>query len=141
VTAHHPGVALVETLADALDADDFVTVRDLLAADCTYLIEGERHEGPDAVVSSYRAGSQLARRLFDDVEFRHTSFAGPTANELRVRYEDRLRAGDEVLVHVTEQDVTVDPSRGVTRIVDRPVPGEHARLEAFMARHGIVRPR
>jgi hypothetical protein len=141
VTTHHSGGALVEALADALDADDFVTVRDLLATDCTYLIGDERYEGPDAVVSSYRAGSELARRLFDDIEFRHTSFAGPTVNEFRVRYEDRMRAGDEVLVHVTEQDVTVDPPRGVTRIVDRPVPGEHARLEAFMTRHGIVRPR
>ena len=138
-TGDDPGFALVEALAAALDADDFATVHDLLAEDCTYEIDGERHEGPDAVVASYRAGSARCRRLFDGVEFGHELLDGAAEHTRRVRYTDRLRAGDEVFLHLTDQDITVDPRAGITRILDRPVPGERARLDDFMARHGISR--
>jgi hypothetical protein len=49
--------------------------------------------------------------------------------------------GGDSLVHVLEQDVTVTRERGVVRIVDRPIPAERERLDAFIRRHGIARPR
>jgi hypothetical protein len=61
--------AVVAEFADALDADDFDVVQRRLATDCVYLIGGQRHVGPEAVVASYRDGSHLARRLFEEVVF------------------------------------------------------------------------
>ena len=131
--------AVVASLAAALDGDDFDAVHALFDRDCVYEIGDERHVGPEAIVASYRAGSALGRELFNDVEFDHEILGDVGDKVWRVRYVDRLRAGDETFVHISEQDVTVDPERGIVRIVDVPILGKHERLDAFMERHGITR--
>jgi hypothetical protein len=135
-----PVQALVESLADALDADDFDAVHRLLDPDCVYEVGGDRHVGRHEVIASYRSGSQLGRELFDEIRFSHEPVVAIAGGRFRVRYLDHLRAGEEMFVHVSEQDVTATPDGGITRIVDRTDPAERARLDAFMARHGITRP-
>ena len=130
---------LVSTLANALDADDFGRVEACLHPDVTYRINGATQRGPSAVVTSYRAGSALARRIFDDVEFGHEIVGLVDRNTIRVDFADRLAANDETFEHHSVQDITVDPNGTVLAIVDQPVAGQHTRLDEFMNRHGLSR--
>lgn len=132
-------LAAVEALADALDADDFGSVESHLHPQVTYRIGGTEHCGPRDVVASYRAGSALARRLFDRVEFAHTIVGLVGERTVRVDFVDVLGAGGDALEHHSVQDVTVDADGSVVEIVDHPVEGEAARLEEFLARHGLHR--
>jgi hypothetical protein len=129
---------VVAELADALDADDFDGVQRRLANDCVYRIGGQRHVGPEAVVASYRDGSQLARRLFDKVIFTHEIVSEPSADSVLVDYRDELIAGGEWFSHRSRQRITVEGGL-VSRITDIPIPGEKEALAAFMQRHQIER--
>jgi hypothetical protein len=131
--------AAVEELANALDADDFDAVRARLAPDCVYTIGDQRHVGPDAITASYRDGSELARRLFDEVIFGHDIVAVGRAGEVEVLFSDDLRAGDEWFRHRSRQRIVVGVAGLVSHIDDIPIPGEHDALAAFMGRHGIER--
>lgn len=132
-------LGIVKSLAQALDDDDYETVRALLAPDVVYEIGDETIVGPQAVVASYRAASEMAHRLFDRVEYGHQVIGTVERTKFRVRYTDVLTAGDETHVHHAEQEVTVDLELGVARIVETPVPGERQKLDEFMERHSISR--
>jgi hypothetical protein len=132
-------LAVVECVAGALDADDFGSVEQRLHPDVVYTIDNTIHEGSEAVTASYRRGSEMARRLFDHVDFDHAVVGLVDGRTARVDFEDRLESGGEVLVHHSVQDIEVDPAGLVIRITDRPVAGEAGRGDAFMARHGLER--
>jgi hypothetical protein len=134
----HP-IDIVESLARALDEDDFTTAASTMAERVEYLIGGQTIRGPDAVVASYRAASETARRLFDGVTYGHEVIPTDDPSSFRVSYSDELSAGSETLRHLAEQHVTVAPGEGVVRIVDVDVPGERERLDEFMQRHRISR--
>jgi ketosteroid isomerase-like protein len=129
-------LATAAALATALDADDFTAVEALLHPDVTYRIGGDEHRGPAAVVDSYRNGSALARRLFDRVVFDHTIVGLVGDRTARIDFVDALEVAGDVLEHHSLQDVTVAADGSVVAIVDHPVEGEAACLEAFLARHG-----
>lgn len=130
----------VSILAQALDGDDFVTVRSLLDPDVTYGIGGELHRGPDAVVQSYSAGSAMARELFDQVDFDHTLVGLVAPRTVRVDFSDRLEVAGDVFDHHSVQDIEVGDDAAIVSIVDRPVDGQRERLDAFMKDHGLTRP-
>ena len=132
---------LVEELAGALDRDDYRTVHSLLAADVEYLVGDQRHTGPDAVVTSYRRGSETAHELFDHVVYRHAVFSTDNPNTFRVEFTDELTIGDATLRHEVEQHMTVSPGEGVVRIVDVEIPGERERVDEFLSLHGLARDR
>lgn len=135
-----PGLSAVAGLARALDRDDFEGVMQYLHPDVVYEIEGVTHRGVPAVVESYRSGSASAREIFDHVEFDH-SFLGPVGDRtIRVDFSDRLTADGEQFEHHSIQDITVDLTDRITHIVDRPIEGQHSRLDEFMTRHQRVRP-
>jgi hypothetical protein len=135
-----PGLTVVAALALALDRDDFDAVVGYLHPDVVYEIGGVSHRGAAAVVESYRSGSALARRIFDDVQFDHC-LVGPVGDRtIRVDFSDRLTAGGEQFEHHSIQDITVDVADRVTHIVDRHVEGQRGRLDEFMSRHRRVRP-
>ena len=130
----------VKRLASALDADDFARVEACLHPDVDYRTDGATHHGPAAVVASYRAGSELARTLFDQVHFAHTIVATTDGPTIRVDFSDLLQVRGATFEHHSVQDITVDPSGKVVTIVDQPVAGQRERLDAFMGRHGLRRP-
>jgi hypothetical protein len=135
-----PGLTTVAGLALALDRDDFAGVIQHLHPDVVYEIGGVTHRGAAEVVESYRSGSASARKIFDHVEFDH-SVVGPVGDRtIRVDFADRLTADGEQFEHHSVQDITVDLTDRVTRIVDRPVEGQRSRLDEFMSRHQRVRP-
>jgi hypothetical protein len=141
VTADSNTAALevVSTLAKALDADDFGRVEACLHPEVTYRINGATPRGPSAVVKSYRTGSELARSIFDHVEFEHDIVGFVERDTIRVDFSDLLEANGESFEHHSVQDITVDPSGTVLSIVDQPVAGQHTRLDEFMNRHGLGR--
>jgi len=131
---------MVERLAEALDADDFDRVEACLHPDVDYRIGGATHHGSAAVVASYRTGSELAQRLFDQVDYGHTiveSAPGPT---VRVDFSDLLRVSGALFEHHSVQDITVHSNGTIIAIVDQPVAGQRELLDAFMDRHGLRRP-
>ena len=132
---------LVESLAEALDLDDYVTVSSLLSADVEYVIGDQRHSGVEAVISSYEKGSEMAHRIFDEVLYRHAVFSTEDLDTFRVEFTDELTVGEETLTHRVEQHMTVSPDQGVVRIVDVVMAGERERVDTFLRRHGLTRDR
>ena len=126
-------------MATALDHDDYEGAHGLLHPEVVYEIGEETLHGPDAVVESYRSSSEMAHGLFDTVGYGHeiVETEGPT---FTVRYRDVLTVDGETHTHFARQEMTVGSDRTVARIVDRPVPGERAKVDEFMARHDLIRP-
>jgi hypothetical protein len=125
--------------AQALDADDFETLLPMLAIDVVYRVGEAEHHGPAAVAGSYRAGSELARRLFDVVTFSHQIVGVVGGRTVRIDFVDTLRVGDEELEHHSVQDVRIDEAGRIATITDVPLDGERERVDAFLKRHGLTR--
>jgi len=130
---------LVEQLAEALDRDDWPSVASAMAERVHYSIGEEELIGPEDVVASYRTASEMAHRLFDRVEYGHQLVPTDDPNTFRVGYSDTLTVSGETLTHQAEQHVTVAPGEGVVRIVNVEVPGERAKIDEFLERHGLSR--
>lgn len=129
----------VEKLANALDQDDYTTVTGVLSDDVVYRVGDRVLTGRDAVIASYAAASEMAHRLFDDVEYDHRVIATDDPHVFRVMYSDLLTVAGETHTHRAEQHVTVLPDVGVVAILDVEVAGEREKIDEFMARHGLSR--
>lgn len=132
-------VDVADRLAQALDDDDYETARALLSPHVVYEVGDETLVGPDAVVDSYRAASTMGRQMFDELGYGHETPTPVGEGSFEVRYTDVLTIDDDTHVHYARQEITVGDG-GVTRIVDRPVPGEREKVDEFISRHGISRP-
>jgi hypothetical protein len=132
-------IEYVEALAQALDDDDYLRAAATMAERVEYSIGDQLIHGPQAVVASYQASSEMARRLFDHVEFSHEVVPTDDPHLFRVSYSDVFTVRDESLAHAAEQHVTVAPEEGVVRIVNIDLPGEREMVDRFMARHGLKR--
>ncbi len=132
-------IEYVETLARALDADDYEMAASVLSDQVEYSIGGDVFNGPVAVLASYREASEMAHRLFDNVSYGHEVNATDDPLSFRVSYSDELTVGEETLKHMAEQHVTVAAEEGVVKIVNVDLPGEREKVDAFMTRHGLSR--
>ncbi len=132
-------IEYVETLARALDADDYEMAASVLSDQVEYSIGGDVINGPVAVLASYREASEMAHRLFDSVAYGHEVSATDDPLVFRVSYSDELTVGDETLKHMAEQHVTVAADGGVVKLVNVDLPGEREKVDEFMARHGLSR--
>jgi hypothetical protein len=132
-------IEYVEALARALDEDDYETAAEMMSDRVDYRIGVESIRGPDAVVASYRAASEMAHRLFDQVAYDHRVVPTDDPHVFRVSYSDILTLNGETMTHQAEQHVTLDPNQGVIGIVNIELPGERERVDAFLARHGKSR--
>jgi hypothetical protein len=132
-------IEYVETLAQALDADDYEAAAATMADDVVYTIGERVLHGSAEIVASYRDASAMARRLFDEVGYDHEVFPTEDPNTFRVSYSDILTVDAETLAHMAEQHVTVSPGAGVVKIVNVDVPGEREKVDEFLTRHGLSR--
>lgn len=122
--------AIVAVLAQALDTDDFDTVRPLLAADCVYETGRETLIGPEAIVQSYAANSAWARKTFD--ELRYESRVEPSvAATVAVVFIDLLRHKGLEHRHQCRQEFTVGSAGRIVRIVHHDLPGETEAISEF----------
>jgi hypothetical protein len=129
----------VETLARALDGDDYETAAAVMADNVVYSIGDIVLHGREEIVASYREASAMARRLFDEVGYDHVVYPTEDPDTFRVAYSDILTVGGETLAHMAEQHVTVAPTAGVVQIVNVDVPGEREKVDDFLNRHGLSR--
>lgn len=132
-------IEYVETLARALDADDYEMAASVLSDQVEYSIGGDVINGPVAILASYREASEMAHRLFDRVVYGHEVKATEDPVVFHVSYSDELTVAGETLNHMAEQHVTVAPGDGVVRIVDVDLPGEREKVDRFMTRHRLSR--
>jgi hypothetical protein len=132
-------IQYVETLAEALDNDDYETAASVLSPDVEYVVGDETLHGPSAIVASYRAASEMAHRIFDAVGYDHQVLTTDDPTLFHVDYEDILTIGEETLVHKALQHVRAEQGRGVVHITNVDVPGEREQVDAFLARHGRSR--
>ena len=133
-------VRVATAFATVLDADDLDSLVTMLSDDVVYRIGDAVHRGPDAVVASYRDGSALARTIFEQVTYSHDIVGLVGARTVRIDFADDLAEGGEDFDHHSIQDVEVGRDGRIVAITDRPVEGQRAQLDAFMARHGLTRP-
>lgn len=132
-------IEYVETLARALDADNYEMAASVLSDQVEYSIGGHVINGPGAVLASYREASEMAHRLFDNVSYNHEVNATDDSLSFRVSYSDELTVSGETLKHMAEQHVTVAADEGVVKIVNVDLPGEREKLDEFMNRHRLAR--
>lgn len=132
-------IEYVETLARALDADNYEMAASVLSDQVEYSIGGDVMNGPAAVLASYRDASEMAHRLFDSVAYGHVVNATDDPLVFRVSYSDELTVGEETLKHMAEQHVTVAADEGVVKIVNVDLPGEREKVDEFMTRHRLSR--
>jgi hypothetical protein len=130
---------LVETLADALDGDDYVSAASVLSDQVEYHVGDRLLRGPKEVLASYRQASEMAHRMFERVEYGHRVIPTTDPTTFRVSYTDSLTVGGETLVHHAEQHVTVASGKAIVRLVNVELPGEREKVDAFLERHGLSR--
>jgi hypothetical protein len=129
---------VVQSIAHALDSDDFVRVTALLSEDCAYENGRGTLHGPEAIVASYAEATAWGRRHSLDVRFEHTveSAEGDTVS---VRFIDHLAYAGRRHVHECRQTFTVGEAGRVTRIVHHDLPGRREALASFFDACGLQR--
>ena len=122
--------------AAALDAEDYVAARVLLAEDCLYLLAKTVISGPDGVIDAYRANGEAARRRFDEV--RYVSSVEQTGPSTAViNFMDRLRLGDQWHEFHCRQHVRIGPDELIEAIKHEDLPHEREQLLAFEIGAGV----
>jgi len=115
--------------AAALDADDFAPARELLAASCRYEARGAVLIGPDAILDSYRAASESARREFDRVSYA-SRVIRVEANSATVEFADHLERAGASHTFRSLQHLTIAGGL-ITAIRHEDLPGEREKLAEF----------
>lgn len=123
---------IAQQFADSLNADDYETVRALLAENCRYQARTETITQPDAITRSYRANSLFARTLFDRVEY-SSEILQSVSDTARITFVDKLHKGDRTHVYQCQQTVHIRPDGLIDRIKHQELPGERERLLEFCA--------
>lgn len=134
-------IEYVETLAQALDTDDYETAASVMSPDVEYVIGDQTLVGPAPIVASYRSASEMAHRIFDAVGYDHEIVPTDDPNLFHINYADILTIGEETLAHRALQHVRAEEGKGVVHIINVDVPGEREQVDAFLARHGRSRER
>jgi hypothetical protein len=134
----HSALTIAGQFAAALDAEDYEAAFALLAEDCLYEINGALRSTRHAIIESYRASADDARRRFDDVEYL-SGVAAIADDAAVITFIDRLRLGDHWHEHRCRQHIAVNHRGLITAISHEELPGEREHLAAFEAHP--VRPR
>jgi hypothetical protein len=122
-------------LAAALDAEDYVAARAVLAVGCVYHTGTTTLTGQDVILASYRANAEAARGRFDEVGYASRVELSGEA-EAVITYTDRVRRGGEWHEYRCRQHVRVGPAGLVEEIRHEELPGERERLREFERRTG-----
>ena len=130
---------VANSLARALDRNDFMTAAGWIAPDCLYEVRGETVVGATAILASYADSANWAMRKFDEVRY-ESEVGAPDQATVAVLYTDYLqKAGGRWHRHRCRQHLTVGDAGRVVRIVHEDLAGEPESLEAYFKECGIVR--
>ncbi|HEU5297047.1 MAG TPA: nuclear transport factor 2 family protein [Burkholderiaceae bacterium] len=127
-------------LAKALDADDFDAVAALLAPTCQYQSPNGMVVGPAAIVASYRQAANWAKSAIQRVAY-SSSVRVMHEQAAVITFVDDLLHNGQSHRHTCEQQVHIDQSGLVCRIVHVELVGERDAVDAFLLAIGIDRDR
>jgi hypothetical protein len=125
--------AIARQFAAALDAEDYVAARALVAEDCIYRLGDGVISGPDAIIDSYRANGAAARRRFDEVQY-VSSVEQTGASTAVINFIDRLRLGDQWHQFHCRQHLRIGPGGLIEEIRHEGLPNQREQLIAFETR-------
>jgi hypothetical protein len=121
--------------AAALDAEDYAAAGALLTEDCVYRLGEAVISGPIAIIDSYRANGEGARRRFDEV--RYVSLVEQTGSSTAViNFTDRLRLGDQWHEFHCRQQLYVGSNGLIEEITHEELRNQREQLLAFEAGAG-----
>jgi hypothetical protein len=124
-----------QRFAAALDAEDYESVRALLAANCSYHSPGGLLTGPDAILASYREHGQSASHRFDKIEYRSAvESIGP--REALITFVDRVTLRRATHEFRCQQRIRIGVGGLIEEIRHEEIPGERERLREFEASAG-----
>ena len=128
--------AVVGRFAVALDREDYAAAAALLAAGCVYLIRGETHTGPGAIIASYRGNGEHAARSFESITY-SSSVRPDGPGSAQIEFADHIRHRGMSLTHRCRQVATLGAHGLIARIEHVDLPGERERLDAFRRDCGL----
>ena len=119
--------------AKALDAEDYDAAIALLADDCVYQLRGETHNGPVAIIDSYRGHGDDARDEFDSIQYESVIEPG-SQTRYTIRFIDHLTHDGERFTFECRQVVDVNDAGLIVSIEHIDLPGQRKALEDFRRR-------
>ena len=129
--------ARAERFAKALDEDDFESAKAYLAQNCQYLVGKKDLHGPEAIIQSFREGSDKAKRVFDQVDY-GSEILGIDGNRVTTQFTDLIQIKGQTLVYSSRQHSEFGEDGLIVRIVHEEIPGELEALEAVLKRLGVA---
>jgi len=120
-----------EGFAKALDKDDFESAKAYLAQNCRYLTGDKDIHGPDAIIQSFREGSEKAKRLFDHVDYGSEILDIGVAGVV-VQFTDLIEITGKSHVCSSRQHLEFGDNGLIIRIVQEEIPGELEALETII---------
>jgi hypothetical protein len=128
-------VDIVHRFADALDADDFETLAELLEAQAVYDSSDAIVHGSAAIVDSFRKNSEWGHASLDGLEFRHE--IDDEGAPMDVRFIDVARHNGEEIVIDHTMRVGLSPRGLIESLRLEYPPGEKERISEFFKRAGL----
>lgn len=129
--------ARAERFTKALDEDDFESAKASLARNCRYLVGEKDLHGPEAIIQSFREGSDRAKRVFDNVDY-GSEILKIDENSVTAQFTDLIQIKGQTLVYSSRQHLEFGEDGLIIRIVHEEIPGELETLEAILKRVGVA---
>ena len=122
----------------ALDREDWPAARRSLADDCEYLLGSKTIAGADAIVASYAESAAWGRENLDEIAY-ESQLSQENEETFSILFTDHLRSGDRTHTYQCRQEVVVDQSGRIVRIMHCELPGQRAALQEYFDRCGLRR--
>lgn len=120
-----------EGFAKALDKDDFESAKACLAQNCRYLTGDKDIHGPDAIIQSFREGSEKAKRLFDHVDYGSEILDIGVASVV-VQFTDLIEITGQTHLYSSRQHLEFGDGGLIIRIMQEEIPGELEALKVII---------
>ncbi len=128
---------VAKRFAGSLDQDDFEQAQQWLCDNATYDTGKETLVGKDAILASYRASTERARRLLDRIAYESDVEVSDTG-AISIRYLDHISHTGISFTHQCRQHLEFNDSYQIKHIRHEDLPGQQERLQAFCAQVGLV---
>jgi ribosomal protein S18 acetylase RimI-like enzyme len=125
--------ANAERFIKALDADSFKSAKAYLARNCRYVTGKKDLHGPEAIIQSFREGSDRAKRLFDHVDY-GSEILEIEENSVIVQFTDLIQIKGQTHVYSSKQHLKFGEDGLIVRIVHEEIPGELEALQTILKR-------
>jgi len=129
--------ARAKRYAKALDEDDFESARVYLAQNCQYSVGGKEVNGPEAIIQSFREGSDKAKRIFDQVDY-GSEILRVDGNSVTIQFTDLIQIKGQSLVYSSKQHLKFGEDGLIIRIEHEEIPGELETLQTLLKRLGVA---